>query len=40
MLGLQAKLVLEQNDGSEFRGVVLDIEAVLFALDDGVAATN
>ena len=40
MVSLQSQLVLEQNDGSELRGIVLDVEPVLLALDDRVASTD
>lgn len=40
MVSLQSQLVLEENDGSELRGVVLDVEPVLLALDDCVASTD
>jgi hypothetical protein len=37
---LQSQLVLEQDDGSELRLVVLNIEAISFALDDSVTPRN
>lgn len=40
MGGLESELVLEENDGSEFRGIVLNVESVRLALDDGMASTN
>ena len=40
MVSLQSELVLEQNDGAKLGGVVLDVEAVLLALDDCVASTH
>lgn len=38
MVGLQSQLVLEQDDGSEFRRVVFDVETVWFTFDDSVAS--
>jgi hypothetical protein len=35
---LQPHLLFEQNDGTELRGVVLNVEAIFFALDDGMAS--
>lgn len=40
VVGLQSQLVLEQDDGAELGGVVLNVEAVALALNDGVAATH
>lgn len=40
MLGLESKFLFQKDDGSKLRGVVLDVKAVLLALDDGMAATN
>ena len=40
MVSLQSQLVLKEHDGSELRGVVLDVEAILLALDDGVEARH
>lgn len=40
MVSLQSELFLEQNDGAKLGGVVLDVEAVLLALDDCVAPTH
>jgi hypothetical protein len=34
----QSQFVFEQYDGSELRGVVFDVEPVLFALDDSMAS--
>lgn len=36
VLRLQSQLVLEQDDGSELGGVILNIETILLALDDSV----
>ena len=40
VLGLESQLLLEQNDGAELGGVVLDVEPVMLALDDGVTPTH
>jgi hypothetical protein len=40
VLGLKSKFLLEQDDGSKFGGIVLYIEAVLLALDDGMTSTD
>ena len=40
VLRLQSQFFLEEDDRAELGGVVLDVEAVLLALDDGVAATD
>ena len=40
VLRLQTQLLLQQDDRAELRRVVLDVEAVLLALDDGVTPTD
>ena len=40
MLGLQPKLLLQQDDGAELGSIVLDVKAIMFALDDSVTAAN
>jgi len=40
MLGFQSELLLQQDDGPELRGVVLDVEPILLALDDSVAPAH
>ena len=40
MGGLEAQLVLEQDDGPELASVVFNIKSILFALDDSVAPTH
>ena len=40
MLGLESKFLFEENNGSKFGGVVLDVKAVLLALDDSMTATD
>lgn len=40
MRGLESELVLEEDDGSKFRGIVLNVESVRLALDDCMASTN
>jgi hypothetical protein len=40
MLCLQPKLVLKENDSSKLGSIVLNVEAVLLALDDCVAPTH
>jgi len=37
---LESELVLQKNDGSELRSIVLDVESVWFALDDGVTSAH
>ena len=39
-MSLKPQLVLEENDGSELRSVVFDVESVLLTLDDSVTSTN
>ena len=40
MLCLQPEFIFKKNNGSKLRGVVLNVEAVLLALDDGMASTH
>ena len=40
MMSLKSQLVLQQDDRAELRGVVFDVETILFALDDCVASTD
>lgn len=40
MLGFESKLVLEQNNGSKFGGVIFNIEAILLALYNCMTSTH
>ena len=40
MLGLEAQLVFEQNNSTELACIILNIEAILLALDDGMTSRN
>ena len=40
VLCLEPQLLFQQDDGSKLGGVVLDIEAILLALYDGVTSTH
>jgi hypothetical protein len=40
VLRLEPQLVLEKDNRTELRGIVLNIEPILFALDNGVTSAN
>lgn len=40
VLGLQPKLLLQQDDGAELGSIVLNVKTIMFALDDSVTAAN
>lgn len=40
MKGFQSEFVLEQDNGSKFRSIIFDVEAILLALDDCMASAN
>lgn len=40
MMSLQSQLVLEQDDGSKFRCIILNVEAIWFTLYDSVTSRN
>ena len=40
MLSLEPELVLKENDGTKLTGIVLYVEAILLALDDGMAPAH
>lgn len=40
MLSLKPELVFKKDDSTELWGIVLNVEAVLLAFDDSMAATN